>query len=196
MNDQVPLKRAPFYSLTELHMLPGMDDQLYNLFTPTLTVSRTPGININSMQEPVLRALFPQLTDQEVKDFFTFRDSQDEDNTFKDSDALFKYLSENVAAFKGNEDAINKIKQDFQKRNIRLVTEETEFKITVVATVNQSVRKLEAWVTLTDSQGKSTSSNKPQGSTPSPTPSASPNPQSSGNPPPDAGLKINFMRIL
>jgi general secretion pathway protein K len=56
----IPMKRAPFYSLTELHMIPGMDDQLYELFAPNLTVSRTPGINVNTMTEATLRALLPQ----------------------------------------------------------------------------------------------------------------------------------------
>jgi len=196
MGDNTPFKRGPFYSITELHMIPGMDDQLYNLFSPTLTVSRTPGVNINSIQEPVLRALVPQMTDQEVKDFFTFRDDPEQDNSFKDSDSFFKYLSNSVAAFK-SEDVLNKFKQDFQKRNIRIVTDETEFKITVQATVNQSIRTLEAWVTLMDDQGtkSSSSSNKPQGSTPTPAPSPSPQPSGTSSTP-DAGLKINFMRIL
>ncbi len=190
MGDHIAFKRAPFYSITEFHMLPGIDDQLYELFTPNLTVSRTPGVNVNSIQAPVLRALVPQMTDQEVKDFFTFRDDPEQDNQFKDADAFFKYLSNSVAAFK-SDDAMNKLKTDFQKRNIRIVTDETEFKITIRATVNQSVRTLEAWVALTDDQGSKSSTNKPQGSNPTPTPSPTPSQTT-----PDAGLKINFMRIL
>lgn len=196
MGDNTFFKRAPFYSITEFHMLPGIDDQLYALFTPTLTASRTPGININTIQEPVLRALVPQMTDQEIKDFFTFRDDPDQDNQFKDSDSFFKYLSNSVAAFKFD-DALNKFKQDFQKRNIRIVTEESEFKITVQATVNQSVRTLEAWVTLSADDSSKSSSNKTPGGTPTPAPSPSPTPQNGTNSQvPDAGLKINFMRIL
>jgi type II secretory pathway component PulK len=197
MNDNnMAYKRGPFYSVTELHMLPGMDDQLYDLFAPTLTVSRTPGININTIPSnpPVmLRAMVPQMTDDEVTEFFKFRDDPEQDNHFKDSDAFFTYLKNSVAAFK-SDDALNKLKEDFKKRNIRIVTNETEFKITVKATVNQSTRLLEAWVTLTDEQGsKSTSNNKNQTNTPASSPSPTPNatPQT-----PDTGLKVNFMRIL
>jgi hypothetical protein len=191
MGDHTYFKRAPFYSVTELHMLPGMDDQLYDLFSPNLTVSRTPGVNVNTIQEPVLRAMLPQMTDQEVIDFFKFRDDPEQDNLFKDSDSFFKYLSNSVAALRGD-DAMNKLKDDFKKRNIRIVTEESEFKITIKATVNQSVRTLEAWVSLMEDSKSSTTgnTNKPQGNTPSPTPN---NTQSQA---PDTGLRLNFMRIL
>src|SRR6185437_11051414 len=36
-DNQIPPKRAPYYSLTELHMIPALDDQLYDLFSPALT---------------------------------------------------------------------------------------------------------------------------------------------------------------
>jgi hypothetical protein len=198
MGDNTAFKRGPFYSVTELHMLPGMDDQLYSLFSPNLTVSRTPGVNVNTMQETVLRALVPQMTTQEVEDFFKFRDDPEQDNHFKDADSFFKYLSNSVQALRGD-DAISKLKDDFKKRNIRIVTDESEFKITVKATVNQSVRTLEAWVSLTDNSKSSTSSNKPQGSNPTPTPTPSGSQDGSTNnasQAPDTGLKINFMRIL
>jgi type II secretory pathway component PulK len=197
MDDAIPMKRAPFYSVTELHMLPGMDDQLYDLFSPNLTVSRTSGININSMGKGVLRALVPNLTDDDVKAFFEFRDSQEDDNTFKDADAFFKWLSENTDAYKGHDDLIQKLKDDLKKRNINLVTDESEFKITVQAHVNDSIQTLEAWVTLEsdDKSSKSTTtSSKPNNATSSQ--SNSPTPQATPTGTPDAGLKINFMRFL
>ncbi|MFL5812364.1 MAG: general secretion pathway protein GspK [Bdellovibrionia bacterium] len=195
MGDHTYFKRGPFYSVTELHMLPGMDDQLFDLFSPNLTVSRTPGVNVNTIQEPVLRAMLPQLTDQEVTDFFKFRDDPEQDNHFKDSDSFFKYLSNSVAALKGD-DAMNKLKEEFKKRNIQIVTEESEFKITIKATVNQSVRTLEAWVSLMDDSKSSANANKTQGNTPNPTPNASPSPNNTQSQAPDTGLRLNFMRIL
>jgi general secretion pathway protein K len=200
MGDNTAFKRAPFYSVTELHMLPGIDDQLYDLFSPNLTVSRTPGVNVNTMQETVLRALVPQMTPQEVEDFFKFRDDTEQDNHFKDADSFFKYLSNSVQALRGD-DAMNKFKDDLNKRNVRIVTDESEFKITVKATVNQSVRTLEAWVSLTDDNKSSTSSNKTPGTNPTPSPTPGPsgsqgNSTNNASQAPDTGLKLNFMRIL
>jgi hypothetical protein len=190
LKDPYPPKRGPFYSVSELHMLPMMDDQLYGFFEPTLTAQRTPGININSLQAAGLRALVPNLTDDEVKDFFKYRDDPEQDNTFQSADDFYTYLKNSTGAYKSNDTAIGTLKSTLAKRNIQLIVEEKEFKITVVATVNQSVRKIEAWVTL---MGKSGNSSTPQ-ATPSPAPAAV-----GGNidqqPVPDPGVRITFMRV-
>lgn len=195
--DQIPMKKGPFYSLTELHMLPGMDDQLYDLWSPTLTVSKTTGININTMQKDTLHALIPQMTDDETTEFFKFRDNAEEDNTFKDADSFFSYLSNSVNAFQKDPNALSKLKSDLSEHNIRLVTNESEFKITAVATVNETVKKFEVWVTLsatkTNSPAAGTSAPGASKTQPTPTPTSTApiDPQH----PPDSGLKINFMRI-
>ena len=79
-----------------------MDDDLYNLFSDGLTVARTPGININTMQEATLRALVPQMTKDEVADFFKFRDDTTVDNTFKKDSDFWDYITKNVIAFRGD----------------------------------------------------------------------------------------------
>ncbi len=197
----IPMKKAPFYSVSELHMIPGMDEDLYNLFAPNLTVTRTPGINVNSIAGPTLQALFPGVTKEELVDFFKFRDDNDQDNSFKSSDEFIKYVKEHFVFYqRGN--TLEKLQESFTKNHIQFVTEESEFKITVRAQVNQSTRLIEAWVTL--GSENSTSSPNPNAS-PSPKPSGAPpaappgaNPvTANGQPPaPDPGLKIHFMRIL
>lgn len=189
------MKKGPFYSVSELHMIPGMDDQLYNLFAPSLTASTTPGININTMKENTFRALVPGLTDEEVTEFFKHRDSQEEDNLFKKDEDFFKYLSENITIFKRDPNAINRFKEDLAKRSVRLVVDETEFKITVQAQVNQSTRLIEAWVTLgqtTPPASKPTTGAQPISQT---QPNASPTPGGSSEQS-TAGLRITFMRVL
>ncbi len=186
--DVVPMKRAPFTSVSELHMLPGMDDDLYSLLAPALTASTTPGINVNTMKENTLRALFPKITDEEVKDFFKYRDADDQDNSFKDEEDFFKYILKAITIFKGDQGEIDRFRQDLTRRNVRIVTDESEFKITVQAQVNQSVRTLEAWVTL------STPETPPK--TPAPPANPTNNDGKSANPTLDTGLKITFMRFI
>jgi general secretion pathway protein K len=168
-------KRAPFYSLSEMHMIPYMDDQLYELFAPSLTASTTPGINVNTMKEPTLKALIPSMTKEEIEAFFEFRDSETEDNDFKTAEDFFKYLQDKVAAYKGREDAIRQLQQDLAKRNIRIIVDEQNFKITVQAKVNQATKILEAWVTLEDNTKKDSLKN---------------------NAKKKSGLKVTFMRII
>lgn len=193
-----PPKRGPFYSVTELRMLPMMDDQLYDFFSPNLTVARTSGIDVNTLQEGGLRALVPNMTDPEVADFFKYRDDPDQDNSFQSPDDFFTYLKNSVQAYK-NDTAISSLKASLAKRNIQLIVEEKEFKITVVATVNQSSRKIEAWVTLMGKSGNQPS-NPTGGTSTNPQATPSTTPVNTGGDEdhqsvPDPGIRITFMRV-
>jgi type II secretory pathway component PulK len=206
--EKVPYKRAPFYSITELHMVPGMDDTLYDLFAPTLTVTTTPGININTMQEPILRALIPGLTDEEVKDFFKFRDDEQADNQFKTAADFWKYAQQAFSRFRNDPAEVRRYEEELTKRNIRLVTEETQFRIVVQATVNQSTRLIEAQVAVTPPPTNPTGApNVPNlpGMPPIAQPPGVGNPNNPmapaipgqvGPPRVDPGLRITFMRVL
>jgi type II secretory pathway component PulK len=191
-----PLKQAPYYSLSELHMVPPMDDKLYDVLAPGLTVSATPGINVNSMPANVLKALVPKMTDDEVKEFYVFRDDPEQDNFFKSADDFLKYLQDKVQAFNQDQNEVRRFQENLSQRGIRLVTDEDHFKITVQAQVNQVTRLLEAWVTLsapkpTTGTGAAAGTGTP-GANPPGTGAAAP----SGAAEADTGLKITFMRIL
>lgn len=197
----IPSKRAPFYSVNELHMIEGMDDRLFELFAPALTVSTTPGLNINTMGDATLKALVPQMIEDERKAFFEFRDSTEQDNLFKDGNDFLKYLQSNVQAFNNDPQEIKRFQDSLTQRNIRLVTDETSFKITVQAEMNQATRLLEAWVTLlpaskTKPSGPGTNANN-TAAQPTPDPGATPTDGSAksaqSNP---TGLKITFMKML
>ncbi|MBC7692459.1 MAG: general secretion pathway protein GspK [Methylotenera sp.] len=192
----IPFKKGPFYSVTELHMINPIDDGLYELFSPNLTASTTSGINLNSMKAPTLRAFVPGMADEEVKEFFEFRDDPAEDHSFKKEDEFFDYLKTKVGIFRGDAKEVTRFKDELTKRNVRFVTEENVFKITVQAQVNQASRLIEAWVTL-----------DPKDDTAAPPPggAAANDPKNplyqgfnpAGNTPiPNAGLRITFMRLL
>lgn len=184
--DRMAVKRAPIYSVGELHMLPAFDDELFKLFTPHFSASGPAGININSMKSDILRALVPQMTKDEAEAFFKFRDSEERENQFATQDDFFKYLLEKVAAFKGNQSALDNLRKEHAARGIFFVTEETEFKITVQSQVNSATRTIEAWVSLTE---------------PAPTPSTLPGqPQQQGTSTTaqqlnEAGIRVNYMTM-
>ena len=205
-DSKIPFKKAPFYSISELHMIPTMDDELYNLLTPTLTTSTTNGININTMREPVLRALIPKITTEEVTDFFKFRDGVDADNKFKSEDDFFAYLQKGISIFINNPQAVADFKASLTQQNIRFITDESQFKIMIAAQVNNSIRVIEAWVELssddskkTTSPGASTSQGTSQGSSQGGSPDGVPDSNVSapgGRTIPDPGLRITFMKII
>lgn len=197
--DTIPMKKAPFYSITELHLVPGMDDQLYDLFAPNLTANPTPGINVNTMAESMLKALVPAITDEEIKAFYKYRDSTEEDNLFKETDSFYKYLQTNVQSFRNSETEVTKFKEGLAKKQIRLVVDESEFRITVEATKGNSKRTLQAWVTLNALKSSGSGAKPPGGLTGGAGTNARPPGStdiSGAAPPPDPGLRITFMRIL
>ena len=189
----IKMKKGPLYSLSELHMLPLMDDRLFNLFTPSLTASPTPGINVNTIDQATLRAIFPNLTDEEVNEFFKYRDDPEKDNHFKKPDDFYSYILKNMSTLRGDEKELDRLKQDLEKRGIRFITDESEFKITITAQANKARKVLEAWVRLED---KVTTGGNTQ-------PSSSGQPSPSGVIGPgradveaDSGIKVHFLRFL
>lgn len=187
----IPYKRAPYYSVSELHMVERMDDKLFDLLAPSFTASTTPGINVNTIEEPMLRALLPGITDEEVKEFFEYRDSSEQDNSFKDSKEFFQYLQTNIGVFRGDANEIKKFQELLTKRNIRIVVDETDFKIIVEAQVRTAKRTIEAYVTLEgDGQGSSKSSTGKTG------PRVVGPGGAEQNQDKETGLRLTFMRVL
>lgn len=196
--EMIPPKGAPFYSVSELHMIDGVDDRIYNLLAPTLTASPTPGVNVNSIEAGVLKALVPGIQKEEVEDFFKFRDSDQEDNLFKEEKDFFDYLLKNIGGFRNDTAELRRYQEDLKKRNIRVVVDETNFKITVQANVNQATRTIEAWVTLGKPAEAGAGARAPRNSAPgAPPPVAGPPPtdDETENEASGSGLKITFMRL-
>jgi type II secretory pathway component PulK len=173
-NHPIPIKGAPFYSLSELHQIPYMDETLFELFSPNLTVLSTSGLNVNQMSEPILRALIPQMSKEEVQEFFKFRDDPEKDNQFKKIEEFYDYLKAQVAFFRGSSAEIDDFRGELKKRGVELVVDHQAYRIIVRSNVRQATKNLEAWVQLT-----------PKTNAP-----AAPNAK------PDSGIQILFMRIL
>ncbi len=188
--EKVPFKKAPFYSINELRNILEMDDALFELFSPGLTVSLTPGININQMKETTLKALVPGIENEEATEFFKFRDAETEDNAFKSQDDFFKYLQAHVRIFRNDESEVRRYRENLDRRGVRLVTDESNFRITVRAQVGQATRILEADVTLVDPKKSPTTPSTPTiPGLPPPISGAGP---TSG---PPSSFKVTFMRI-
>ncbi len=202
----IPYKRAPFYSVSELRMIHPIDDGLYQLLAPLFTTNPTTGINVNTLEAPLLRALFPGVTDEEVEEFFKFRDSEEADNRFKDAQAFWTYIAKAFGSVGRSE---TELKQKFSSQGIYFIVDEETFKITVSAEVNKAMRVIEAWVSLVkpDSnsgrrQGNTTNPNGAGGNgadgsgaqpqNPGGQDPAAANPNSTTTP--NIGLKITFMR--
>jgi type II secretory pathway component PulK len=207
----VPFKKAPYYNLSELHYLQTMDDQVYNLLSDQFTVGVASAINVNAIKEPVLRALVPGITDDEVKKFFDYRDNTGEnagtvtaanqasgdDNSFKSAADFFKYIQNNVKAF-ASATAIGDLQNALAQRGVAITTDESNFLVHIEATVQQTKRILEAMVSVEGSATPPTA-----GTAASPTPTPIPGGQvansaanSADTPVEKSNIKITQLRFL
>lgn len=136
-------KQAPFFSITELHLIPGIDDEIYSLLEPSFTVYSTPGVNMNTIDKRMLRALIPELNETEADDVLRKRDDPDVGQPWATEEDFFKAVSETGAG-----QSINEIKKRLKDANIKFTADENSFKVSVLATVGQAQRRLEAYIVL------------------------------------------------
>lgn len=139
----VPPKEGPFYSITELHLIPGIDDEIYNLISPALTVYSTPGININTISKKALISLIPTLTEEDAENFLAKRDDPDVGKPWSDVNEFWKALQDTPA---GRD--LQEIQDRLRQANIQLITSDETFRIQVRATVGLATRYLDAVVRL------------------------------------------------
>ena len=61
-------KRNRFFTIEELRLVRGMDDNLFQKLKPLVTVYATEGkININTADSKLFRAIYPDFTDDDIK---------------------------------------------------------------------------------------------------------------------------------
>lgn len=197
---KIPFKRAPFYSINELRMVYPMDDALFDLLSPNFTTFLTSGINVNTIAGPMLRALLPGITDEEMTEFFKYRDDPEEDHKFNKPDDFFKHIEQNVQAYRDSK-TIEELKKRLESHGQSVIVDEETFKITVVAEVNKATRVLEVWVTLQSPKNSSTArrgANRPDIATPPPgtvdDSGSGVDSNSNLDQPNSAGLRVLFMR--
>lgn len=81
-SDYYPPNRA-FRSIAELHMVPGMNDDFYELLAPRVTIYGMKGVNPNLATKEVLKSLDAGLTDEIITEVIKRRESEDEGGPFK-----------------------------------------------------------------------------------------------------------------
>lgn len=94
-------KHAPLSSLEEMYQLQGWPDRIINLIKPRLTVHQATVIAINKIDKEQLRLLFPNISDEQIEEFFRYRDGNpelnEEPNPFKTVDEFKSLVTGNLA---------------------------------------------------------------------------------------------------
>lgn len=67
-------KNAPMSSISEMYLLQGWDDAIIDLIKDRLSVHEVSIIPLNQITKEQLRLIFPAITDEQLADFFKYRD--------------------------------------------------------------------------------------------------------------------------
>jgi hypothetical protein len=146
-------KHAPLTSLSELYLLEGWNDAIVDLVKDRITVHAVSIIPLNTLTQKQLKVLFPSMTEDQLTDFFRYRDGDksktgDEETAhpFK-SEAEFKqYLITELKAV--DESAYDKRINELKQAGIRLGAAGKLFKVISKGEMNNAVYTITAFIDL------------------------------------------------
>lgn len=90
--DNFPPNRG-FRSMSELHFVPGMTDEFYDLLVPRITIYGMKGINPNIATKEVLKSLDPNMTDEVAATIINRRNNPVE-GPFKSADEFWGFVQQ------------------------------------------------------------------------------------------------------
>lgn len=139
-------KYAPLASFSELHLIPGWKDSLIELIKNDLTVYGTTAVDINTMTQNILRLIFPDLDDQQLAEFFEYRDNAETPHPFTSLKMFEDYLVKQAEAVR-QEDFTKRLAQ-FKTAGIEFGASSTLFKVESKGVYKKNTYELTAIVTL------------------------------------------------
>lgn len=165
-------KNAPMSSLSELYLLQGWDEAIVDLIKDRLSVHEVSIIPLNQITKEQLRLLFPSITDEQIVEFFKYRDGsagkgnedQSDPHPFNSEDD-FKNLivgQLNVVA----EAQYTERMKELEKAGYHLGVAGKLFKVTVKGEYGRSQYTIVAFVDLPLKPAAPATKSKPQATAP------------------------------
>ena len=154
--DIIP-KHAPLSSISELYLLAGWDDTIIDLVKDKLTVHQVSIIPINKITDSQLRVLFPGITDEQVEDFFKYRDGDPQAENAQINEEGGPHPFRSVEDFKAA--IVNRLSivdsttydtriKEFEVAGIKLGVAGMLFKVVSTGEYNRATYTLTAYISL------------------------------------------------
>lgn len=179
---QVPLtpKFGPLGSASELYAVPGWNDELIELIQNEFSVYPNTQIDFNKLTANMLKILIPNMTEEDIREFFIWRDDPDRPK-FLNTKADFKRYIVEQERLMSDTDFENRLKL-FEQKGISFGANPNLFKVVAEGTYNRAIYTLVAYVVLP--KNETSTAKCPQGQVGTP-----PNckPRDSSTPPPTGG---------
>ncbi|RLA65405.1 MAG: hypothetical protein DRQ88_03355 [Epsilonproteobacteria bacterium] len=148
-NDITP-KHAPLTSLDELYLLPSWPDTIVDLIKDQLSVHEVSVIPLNEINDAQLRLIFPDINDDQIKDFFKYRDGSEEEklepNPFKSESEFKSYIIDDLGLV--DDTTYKKNLQKLAEAGLVLGIAGKLFKVIIKGGYGRAIYKLTAYIDL------------------------------------------------
>lgn len=172
-------KKAPLTSYQELYTLPGWTDELAEMIQKEFTIHGAIMIDINKINDTVLQLLIPKINEDEIKDFFKYRDDPEDPHFFNTLEDFKNYIVGKASLMNSEnfDDRFNK----FKSQGIQFGPSPSLFKIKSTGTMDRAKYNIVAYVVMpaVPVAKKTTAEETPKPEAPDPNPPE--NPDSSEN---------------
>ncbi len=130
------VKNAPLYSISELIMVKGFDDELVKIFSDNFTATITEGININAVELDLIKVIFPSIAENpNLLEKFQERITEG-----------FENVSDFWAYMKSEMEFTDENKKNITDAGIQIVTKETAFRVFLDVTSGSAQKSWIAYV--------------------------------------------------
>ncbi len=143
---KITAKHGPMSTFSEIYLIPGWDDTLVELIRGEFDVFPTVMIDLNKLTENMLRLLLPTINDDEVKEFFQYRDNPEDPHFFNKLEDFKNYIV--TVANIINENTFDEQFDKLKAQGIQFGAAPTLFRILSEGTMNRSVTTLVATVSM------------------------------------------------
>ncbi|WP_408097028.1 general secretion pathway protein GspK [Peredibacter sp. HCB2-198] len=145
---QIPLapKYGPLSSASELYTIPGWNDELIELIHNEFSVYPSTQIDFNKLTTNMFKILIPQATDDDIKEFFIWRDDPEQPRFLNSLEDFKKYIVQDKHLM--NETDFDNRMKLFQQKGISFGSNPNLFKIVSEGSYNRSNYTLVAYVVL------------------------------------------------
>jgi type II secretory pathway component PulK len=139
-------KNASMASQSELYLMPGWTDELVESIKNEITVHGNVMIDLNKITDKVLRLIIPDLDDQDIKEFFEYRDDPEDPHPFNTVNDFKNYVVSIGRWQSANE--FDKRMAEFDKANIKFGTAPSLFEVISIGRFGRHTTTLTAYVSI------------------------------------------------
>jgi general secretion pathway protein K len=139
-------KYGPMTTFSEIYLIPGWDDALVELIRSEFDVFPVVMIDLNKLTENMLKLLIPAINENEIKEFFAYRDNPEDPQFFNSLQDFKRYIVEIANIL--NETQFDELFTKLQAQGIQFGAAPTLFRVVSEGTMNRSKTTLFATVSM------------------------------------------------